>query len=185
MDYVDVPFTTYFEQTMALLQRPGALLVTETAEKANAMTIGWATIGIVWGRKIMTVMVRPSRYTYSMIEQSDSFTVCLPAADMAQAVSYCGAYSGRDGDKLAACNLTTLPSTRIKAPGLAGCPVIYECRIVHTNAVTPETLSRDIASYPQGDYHRIYWGEILAVRALPNAAELLAPKPLAAAPGDE
>ena len=175
MDYSLVPYTTYLQETLAILEDPGLLLVSAGRDgKANAMTIGWATVGVIWGRQIMNVLVRPSRYTFALLEQSDSFTVCVPHPDMRQAVEYCGQYSGRDGDKLAACKLATMPSTGIKAPGLVGCPVIYECRIVHKNDVNPPTLARDITAYPRGDYHRIYSGQIVAVRALADAAALLA-----------
>jgi len=174
MPYSTVAYTTYLKETLALLEDPGLLLVTAgSAGRANAMTIGWATIGVVWGKHVMTVLVRPSRHTYTLIEQSDSFTVCVPRPDMHPAVEYCGQYSGRDGDKLAACNLTILPSTRVRAPGIDGCPVIYECRIVHKNDVNPASLAKDITAYPTGNYHRLYYGEILAVRAMPNAAEIL------------
>ena len=173
MKYDIVDYTTYLKETLALLQKPGVFLVTACPEgKANAMTIGWGTIGVIWGRKIMQVLVRPSRYTYELIEQSDSFTVCLPSTAMTEAVAYCGKYSGRDGDKLAACRLKTLRSTCVSAPGISGCPVIYECRIVHKNDIVPATLAPDITSYAAGNYHRIYSGEILAVRARPNAASL-------------
>jgi flavin reductase (DIM6/NTAB) family NADH-FMN oxidoreductase RutF len=130
-------------------------------------------VGIIWGRKIFTVLVRHSRYTYNLLNQSDSFTVCVPAPDMQAAVEYCGQYSGRDGDKLAACHLTAIPSTKVSAPGIAGCPVIYECRIVHQNEVDPSTLAKDITAYPRGDYHRMYYGEIMVVRALADAAAIL------------
>ncbi len=175
MSYLNVDYTAFLKETLSLLERPGLFLVTAGPDgRANAMTIGWATIGVIWGKKIMQVLVRPSRYTYTLIEQSDSFTVCLPTPAMTQAVAYCGQYSGRDGDKLAACKLKTLPSSRVAAPGIDGCPVIYECRIVHKNDVNPRSLAADITAYPSGNYHRIYSGEIMAVRALPDAAALLA-----------
>lgn len=175
MTYETVPYDTFLKQTLDLLQSPGLFLVTAGRDgKPNAMAIGWGTLGVIWGKKIMQVLVRPSRYTYTLIEQSDSFTVCLPTPALVQAVAHCGSYSGRDGDKLAACTLKTLPSTTVSAPGIAGCPVIYECRIVHKNDVNPPTLAADITAYPGGNYHRIYFGEIMAVRALPDAASLLA-----------
>jgi flavin reductase (DIM6/NTAB) family NADH-FMN oxidoreductase RutF len=175
MPYESVPYTTYLQQTLALLEDPGLLLVTAGAGgKVNAMTIGWGTIGPIWGKHIMCVLVRPSRYTFSLLEQSTSFTVCLPTAGMRAAVQFCGQYSGRDQDKLAACGLTTMPSLHVQAPAIDGCPVVYECRIVHTNDVIPANLAKDITSYPKGNYHRLYYGEIMAVRALANAAELLA-----------
>lgn len=176
MSHSDVPYTTYLQETLALLSQPGLLLATAGADgKANAMTIGWGTIGVVWSKPIFTVLVRPSRYTYQLLAQSDSFTVCVPAKTLHPAVSFCGAHSGRDYDKFQECGLTALPSTRVAAPGIAECPVIYECHIVHTNDVIPANLAADIQAraYPRGDFHRIYYGEILAVRALPHAADEL------------
>lgn len=173
MKYSNVPYTTCFQETLALLSSPGLLLVAAGADgKPNAMTIGWGTIGIIWSKPIFTVLVRPSRYTYQLLEQSDSFTVCVPSKALRQAVNFCGTRSGRDVDKFKECGLTTLPSERISAPGIAGCPVIYECQIVHTNDVIPANLTEEIQgrAYPRGDFHRVYYGEILTVRALSTAA---------------
>jgi len=177
MEYSNVPYTTYLHETLSLLSKPGLLLVAAAAEsKPNTMTIGWGTIGIIWSRPIFTVLVRPSRHTFKHLQASDSFTVCVPSKTLYEAVNFCGTHSGRDYDKFQECGLTAIPSTRVTAPGIAGSPVIYECQIVHTNDVIPANLADDIqaSAYPGGDFHRIYYGEILAVRAAPNAAELLA-----------
>lgn len=176
MEYTTVPHTTYFHETLSRLASPGLLLVTTDADhKPNAMTIGWGTIGLIWGKPIFIVLVRPSRYTYKLLAESDSFTVCVPAQSQYEAVNFCGTRSGRNYDKFQECNLTALPSTHISAPGIMACPVIYECQIVHANDVLPANLVQQIhaSAYAGGDFHRIYYGEILAVRALPNAAELL------------
>ena len=36
----------------------GALLTVKSKDKLNTMTIGWATLGRVWNKPIMTVLVR-------------------------------------------------------------------------------------------------------------------------------
>jgi flavin reductase (DIM6/NTAB) family NADH-FMN oxidoreductase RutF len=53
--------------------------------------------------------------------------------------------------------------------------VHYECRVVHTSEVIPENLATDIqvSAYAGGDYHRVYFGEVLAAYAAPNASEML------------
>ena len=80
MDYTKVPYTTYLKQTLSRLTDPGLLLVSAAGDgKPNAMTIGWGTVGVIWGKPIFVVLVRPSRYTYSLLEASDSFTVCVPS----------------------------------------------------------------------------------------------------------
>ncbi|GAF93702.1 unnamed protein product [marine sediment metagenome] len=177
MEYFNVPYATYLEETLSILADPGLLLVTAGPDsKPNAMTIGWGTIGIIWSKPLFIVLVRPSRYTYKLLEDSDSFTVCVPSETLYDAVHFCGTHSGRDYNKFRKCDLSLLPSGRVSAPGIARCPVIYECQVVHTNDVIPANLTAEIraSAYPRGDFHRIYYGEIVTVQALPNAAELLA-----------
>jgi flavin reductase (DIM6/NTAB) family NADH-FMN oxidoreductase RutF len=174
MEYIDVPYTANFKETVAALNDPGCLLVTQGSEGyLNAMVIGWGLIGTIWSKAIFTVMVRPSRFTYTLLEEGSAFTVCVPAPDMRPIVDVCGNKSGRSHDKFRELNLTTVPSTQISVPGIAGSPVIYECRPVHFNDLQPEALIAQIQKrfYPQGDFHRVYFGEILAVHALAGQAQ--------------
>ena len=176
MQYTNVHYSTYMSETQALLPKPGELLVAVGEDgKPNAMTIGWGLIGFIWGKPIFTVLVRPSRYTYTLLEESDSFTVCVPAKAHNKIVGFCGTKSGRDYDKFAECQMEPLPSIAVSAPGIAGFPVIYECQTVHTNDLIPANLTEEITSsaYPAGDFHRLYYGEIMAVRALRDAETLL------------
>jgi len=171
-----VPYTTYLNETLTLLADPGLLLVSQGRDAVpNAMAIGWGTVGIIWGKKIFTVLVRPSRYTFGRLAESDSFTVNLPSPTLYNAVDFCGTRSGRDYDKFVECSMTAEPSLTIATPGIAESPVIYECRIVHTNDVINASLHPRIVAdaYPRGNFHRIYYGEILALRAEENVLELL------------
>jgi flavin reductase (DIM6/NTAB) family NADH-FMN oxidoreductase RutF len=138
--------------------------------KLNPMTIGWGVFGWIWGRPIFTVLVRPSRYTYDCIERTGDFTVNVQPADRRDIPELCGTVSGRDCDKLAQLNLTRLPSRQITSPGIAECPLIFECRVEHRNDVLPPELAGDIREryYPQGDYHRVYFGRIMAISVNPE-----------------
>jgi len=51
----------------------------------------------------------------------------------------------------------------------------FSCRVVHKNEVVPEALDKAIINdaYPQGDFHKIYYGQILATYSDENAAEQL------------
>jgi flavin reductase (DIM6/NTAB) family NADH-FMN oxidoreductase RutF len=171
-----VHYGTYLQETLGLLSHPGLLLVSQGQDGVpNAMAIGWGMVGIIWGKQVFTVLVRPSRYTFSRLAESDSFTVNLPSPALHDAVGFCGSRSGRDVRKFAECNMTPEPSQTVSTPGIAESPVIYECRIVHTTDVINATLDPQIVAdaYPSGDFHRIFHGEILSVRAEPNARSLL------------
>jgi flavin reductase (DIM6/NTAB) family NADH-FMN oxidoreductase RutF len=162
---------------MNALTHGGLLLgAYDAAGKANAMTIGWGTLGSVWSLPVWQVLVRPSRYTYQCIEQAGAFSVCVPTLAMADACAVCGSKSGRDMDKLAACRLAVLAGESAKAPDIAACPIVYQCQVVHANDIVPPRLAAEVQSgfYKSGNYHRIYSGKIVAIRMDADAAARLA-----------
>ncbi|MBP5305227.1 MAG: flavin reductase family protein, partial [Lachnospiraceae bacterium] len=44
-------------------------------EKANAMTAGWGGMGVIWGKNVVFVFVRESRYTRELMDKYDTFSV--------------------------------------------------------------------------------------------------------------
>lgn len=179
MPKLTIPYTDLFPETIRRLREDGLLLVTaDAAGTPNVMTIGWATIGLIWARPVMVALVRPSRYTYSRLAECPDFTVNVAPPDLAEAVALCGAVSGRDHDKFAECGLTVTPGRAVRAPIIEECVVHYECRTVHRNDLVPEAVAPVIVDrfYPRGDFHRVFFGEILAAYADQDAAGRLAPR---------
>ncbi len=164
MAKITVGFADHLKETYRTMSRDGILLVSQSrAGRPNIMTIGWGSAGIIWGKPIFIVLVRPSRYTYGCVEQVPEFTVNVPTPDMKEMVKYCGTRSGRDVDKFKELGLTALKSAMVEPPLIGECAIHYECRVVHSNDVLPDELARQIITgcYPQGDFHRVYFGEIL------------------------
>ena len=172
-----VRYTDYFAQTIRRMREDGLLLVTAGADgKPNVMTIGWGTIGSIWSRPIFLVLVRPSRYSYTRLEEAGGdFTVNVPPRELAEAVAHCGTVSGRDHDKFLETRLTPVPSRQVRPPIIQECVVHYECRTLHRNDMAPDTLAPAVEDefYAEGDYHRVYFGEIVAVYADEDAAKRL------------
>jgi len=157
-----------YTKTLGLLSSPGLLLAsTKSSGESNVMTIGWGSVGIIWGKPIFTVLVRPSRHTYEFIEDSHEFTVNVPTEELRRWVGVCGTLSGRDVDKFADYGVTATPGQNVGAVTIDPCPMVYECKVVHLSDLIPAHLDRkiDAGSYPSGDYHRVYLGEILGVYA--------------------
>jgi flavin reductase (DIM6/NTAB) family NADH-FMN oxidoreductase RutF len=162
-----VPYTYQLDHTLETLTDGGLLLASTRADGAsNVMTIGWASVGIIWGLPVMVVLVRPSRYTFQFIESSGLFTVNVPTDAMRSYVNMCGTKSGREVDKLA--DVATLMGETVDTVVLEDCPLVYECKVVHTNDVIPQNLVPDVAqrAYPRGDYHRVYYGRIMGTFAV-------------------
>jgi len=177
MDKVGIRYTDYFAETMRRLREDGLLLVTaDSGGKPNVMTIGWMTIGTIWARPTLIVLVRPSRHTYSRLEQMGDFTVNVPPKELAEATAFCGKVSGRDRDKFQDARLTVVPAKEVRAPVIKECVIHYECRTLHRNDLAPSALAPAVVDqfYPQDDFHRVYFGEIVAAYADKDAAARLA-----------
>ena len=173
----DIHFSRYIRETFDVLSHDGALLVTaKKSGHANVMTIGWGTFGWIWSKPVLMVMVRPSRYTYEFLEDNGEFTVNIPGKDLAETVAYCGRVSGRNFDKFAEKSMTATRAKRVRVPIIKECLLHYECRVVHTNDILPETLVPEInnTAYSDKSYHRLYFGEILATYADVDAGAKLA-----------
>lgn len=163
MAKIEVAYDQYARETMEAI-RKGLLLVSRNAEgRPNAMAIGWGTIGIVWGRPMFVVLVRHSRYTHECIDTTGDFTVNVPYPQMADDVEFCGTVSGRDHDKFTERGLTAAESATVDSPYVDQCGLVYECQVVQYTDVVPENFAPEIIDefYAGGDFHRVYFGQIL------------------------
>ncbi len=157
-----VIYTKNADKNIEIISK-GAFLTTQAEGKLNTMTIGWASIGHIWQKPVLTVLVRPSRYTYDLIEKSGEFTVSVPYEDMKMQLGFCGVKSGRKTDKFAALELKTFESKTIKTPVLNIKGMHYECKVLYKTALLPAALDPLVnqTAYPNGDHHTMYFGEIL------------------------
>jgi len=155
----------YLEQTDRLMERikKGAFLTVKADGRVNTMTIGWATIGYIWQRPVFMIAVRDSRYTFTLLEKTDNFTVTIPAGDeQNKAVMFCGTKSGRDFDKFEECLLRQRPARQTQSPVIDIPGIHYECKIIYKSAMESALLDPALAGlYPKKDYHTLYFGEIL------------------------
>ncbi len=144
----------------------GALLTVKSKDKLNTMIIGWATLGRIWNKPILTVMVRFSRFTHELISNADSFTVSFSTDEsLKQAINICGTKSGRDIDKFKECSLTPVYVDGVESPYIEEGDLHFICKTVYKNTMEPELLSEEIKDrwYKDNDYHGIYYGEVLKV----------------------
>jgi len=142
--------------------KEGAFLTVKAGEACNTMTIGWALIGYVWRKPILTVLVRTSRHTFSFIEKAADFTVTVPTADMRDALLFCGTKSGKDVDKYKECNLELADARSVLSPIIKTAGIHFECKILLKSPMDPQYLDKEYEGlYSAKDYHTLYFGEIL------------------------
>ena len=132
----------------------------------NTMTVAWGSIGQMWNKPFVQAVVRPTRYTFEFMEKYDTFTLCAFPDEYKPALNLLGSKSGRDGDKIAETNLNVMQSSVVAAPSFKEADLIIECKKIYWDDFKPENfLVPEIDNnYKLKDYHRVYFGEILAIR---------------------
>jgi flavin reductase (DIM6/NTAB) family NADH-FMN oxidoreductase RutF len=160
MQHVD--YRAVSAKALKQIEEAGAFLTVQAGDALNVMTIGWASIGFIWGRPIMTVLVRKTRHTFSIIERASEFSVSVPLGDMKKELEFCGTQSGKKIDKVKKCGLGLFPGTKVKTPSVNVPGIHFECRIVYKSPLDPLRLIESYKHlYPEKDFHTIYFGEIV------------------------
>lgn len=147
--------------------KSGVLLTAQADGKINPMTIGWGTIGIQWNKPVFHVFVRQSRFTKQLLDKNPFFTINIPMDNRQQKIlAFCGTKSGRDFDKVKACQLTAVDLPQVNVPGFKELPLTLVCKIIYQQDQQPQNYPADIKQrfyvQPQIDYHTTYIGEIVA-----------------------
>ncbi len=151
------------EGMVTLRTMGGLFLVTQgKGGYPNVMTIGWLTTGIVWGRPVAVVLVRPSRYSHTLLEETPYFSVNVPVETMQRELDLCGRCSGRDTDKFTQCGFTSLSIEGMPIPVIQECRAFLVCEVIQKTRVEPTAFSSPVLAefYPQDDFHSVYFGVI-------------------------
>ena len=105
--------------------------VADREGRTNIITVAWAGT-ICTNPPMVSISVRPSRYSHHMILETGGFVINLTTRALVRATDYCGVRSGRDVDKWKEAGLTPMRSDAVDAPCIAECPVNIECMVVRT-----------------------------------------------------
>lgn len=160
----DIAYNDKLKEVMDQLGK-GAFLTVKVDEEVNTMTIGWGMIGLIWNKPIFQVLVRESRHTHELMERSEDFTVSLPIGkDLKEALAFCGSMSGKSINKLEGSFVRAKNSKKVNTPVISECNLHYECRIIAKQKLIEDQIGTDLGTmfYGTGDYHTMYYGEIVA-----------------------
>ena len=142
------------------------LVTAGTRDRCNTMTASWGGMGVLWGKNVATVYLRPQRYTKEFVDAQDCFTLSFFGAEYRKALALCGSKSGREVDKVKACGFT-VASARCGAPYFEQASLVLVCRKRFVQPMDPANIPQEIQDkwYPQKDFHTMYIGEIVEVLA--------------------
>ena len=140
-----------------------ALLCAGSMEHYNAMTISWGGLGTLWSKPVATVYVKPIRYTYQFMEESDYFTISFYPEEYRSALSLMGSKSGRDCDKAVEAGLT--PKEVSGTVTFEEAEVTLLCKKIYFQDLNTENMPRDVIRnyYETEEPHRMYIGEVVEI----------------------
>lgn len=132
-------------------------------DNLNLMTASWGTMGVLWGKPICTLFVRPGRYTRELADKTDTLTVSVFDEKYRDQLKLCGTKSGRDVEKAKICGFTTFEKDGFV--GVNEADRVYLLKKLYTDMLRPENLLDQSVEkwYPIKDYHKIYICEIVGV----------------------
>ena len=142
------------------------MLVTAADGKGgvNPMTASWGGTGILWGKPVAFVFLRPQRYTRELVDAADSFSLTFYDQGFRKQLALCGAKSGRDMDKVAACGFDVIMEGGV--PYFEQAHTALLCKKLYRQTLEPACFldaGLDATHYPERDHHILYVAEITKV----------------------
>ena len=141
------------------------LITAEKDGKVNTMTASWGGVGVLWGKDVATVYIRPQRYTKEFVDAADTFTLTFFDGECKKEMGYLGKVSGRDeADKIEKAGLHVQHVDGY--PTFEEASQVLVCKKLYQDTIKPENFygnEEDEKWYPQKDYHTMYIAEVLKV----------------------
>ncbi len=141
----------------------GCLLTAGDLDNFNTMTIGWGQVGHLWQKEVITVYVRPNRYTHSFMENNEYFTISFFYPRYKRTLSYLGSVSGKDVDKVKESKFT--PVKAGVSVGFKEAYMMIVCKKIYKGTIDLSNLEVGTQKkfYAFGEVHDSYIGEIIEV----------------------
>ncbi len=128
---------------------PAVMISCGTMEKSNIITVAWTGI-INTDPAMVYISVRPTRYSYNIINKTKEFVINLTNEQLAYATDWCGVKTGEKFDKFKEMKLTKEKAKFVKCPMIKESPVSVECKVKEI---------KELGS------HHMFIAEVLAINA--------------------
>ncbi len=145
------------ENVFRLIGKDWMLITAEKDGAVNMMTASWGGLGFLWNKPVATIFIRPSRYTKEFVDSEDTFSLCFLPDSKRRILDWCGANSGRNGDKVAATGLTVEHING--TPWFSESRLVLICRKLYSQDMDPFCFTdTKICSqnYRNNDFHTLY-----------------------------
>ncbi len=159
--FKQIDFTQVKENVVDLIKNQWGLVCAGDENGYNMMTVSWGSVGELWGKDMVTIYIRPERYTDKFVDENDYFTLSFYPEEMKKQIhSVCGSKSGRDVNKT---ELTKLTPVFDDAPYFEQAKLVLICKKMAKSQFdecqfTDKSIKSDW--YDGMGMHYIYYGSI-------------------------
>ncbi len=147
-----------------LIGKDWMLITAGNETKVNTMTASWGGLGVMYGKNVAYIVIRPQRYTKEFVDQEETFSLSFFDKSYRKTLSYLGTVSGRNEDKIAKSKLSVVRYG--DTPYFDEAKLVFICKklfkqMLNTDGLINEQLKQ--TWYPGGDSHTLYVAEITDV----------------------
>ncbi|MBQ7095459.1 MAG: flavin reductase [Clostridia bacterium] len=161
LKHIDI--SDFQENAFQLIGSDWMLISAGNSDQCNTMTASYGGLGILFGKPVAQIYVRPERYTYEFLEKNDSFSLSFFSEQYRKELQYCGRTSGRNEDKIKTCGFKLL-YTPEQTPYFEEARLTIICKKIYVQDLSRDLLMDDKLRegvYHSGGDHRMYVGEIV------------------------
>ena len=136
MGFVKTDIKTIEKNVFRMIGDEWALVTAKKDGQVNTMTVSWGGMGVLWGKEVATIYIRPQRYTKEFIDADE------------------------DKIKTAGFEVEMVEDQ----PTFAQSSLVLVCRKLYEDKIKPELFKEswiDEKWYPDKDYHTMYIAEIV------------------------
>lgn len=146
-----------------ILDKEWAVLTCGEKDKYNSMTISWGSIGTLWHKPVVTVYVRPNRYTYEFMENHEYYTISFYDDAYKSDLTLLGTKSGRDVNKVELTNLT--PEFLSNGISFKEAKLTIVCKKIYSQDLNIENIPKSEVDkfYNEEPLHRMFIGEVIDI----------------------
>lgn len=137
------------------------LVTAGTKEKVNTMTASWGGLGVMWGKDVAYIVIRPQRYTKEFIDRNERLSLTFYEDKYKEKLAYCGRVSGREENKIEKAGLHL--AYEGETPYFTEARLVLCVRKMYAQPMEAEYFldkEADEKWYQDKDYHTLYICEI-------------------------
>ena len=137
------------------------LVTAGTKEHCNTMTASWGGVGVMWGKQVAFLFIRPQRYTKEFVDATAEMSISVLPEAYRKELNYFGTVSGRDEDKIAKSGLGIAEENGV--PYFADARLAFICKKLYAQPLEADCFidkSNIERWYPGNDFHTMYVVEI-------------------------